>query len=74
VTSREIIKTITGDERIADELAKAGFVCVPREPTVDMLHASYYDALEEDALAVWTTMIGVSEGLLTEEGMPVQKD
>jgi len=35
-----------------------------------MLKASYYDALEEDARAVWTTMVGVSEGFLTEDGIP----
>jgi hypothetical protein len=53
---------ITNNERIADELKELGFVCVPLVPTEDMLHAAYYDALDEDARGVWTTMIGVSEG------------
>jgi hypothetical protein len=70
VTGREVIAKVAGDERIADELSRLGFVCVPIEPTQDMLSAAWADAHEEDACGVWRTMIGVSEGLLTKEGIP----
>jgi hypothetical protein len=66
VTGREAIKKITGDERIADELNRIGFVWMPRDPTDEMMSASYNDALKEDARAVCEVMIGVSEGVLTE--------
>lgn len=73
MTGREAIKKIAGDERIADELSKLGFVCVPIQPTQDMLDAAWADALEEDACEVWRTMVGVSEGAITAEGIPIQK-
>jgi hypothetical protein len=50
-----------------------GFVCVPREPTIEMLNGAYYDALEEDAAGVWKSMIGVAEGDLTEQGTPIRE-
>lgn len=68
-----MLAEIAGDG-VAQALYARGFVCVPRIPTKEMLSGAYYDALEEDAPAVWNTMIGVSEGELTEEGIPVQKD
>jgi hypothetical protein len=37
-----------------------------------MLDAAWADALGEDASGVWRTMIGVSEGNLTREGIPVE--
>lgn len=70
MTGREAIGKLAGDERIADELTKLGFVCVPIQPTQDMLDGAWADALEEDAAGVWKTMIGVSEGLLTTDGIP----
>jgi hypothetical protein len=72
VTGREAIESVTGGnaDLIADGLARLGFVCVPLQPTKDMLDAAWADALEEDANGVWRTMIGVSEGLLTREGIP----
>jgi hypothetical protein len=65
VTGREAIKEVTGDEKIADRLANAGFVCVPREPTKKMLDAAWADALAENADGVWATMIDASEELPT---------
>jgi len=61
---------LTVAEEILDAIRKAGYVCVPREPTKDMLDAAWADALAEDAIGVWSTMIGVSEGNLTAEGIP----
>jgi hypothetical protein len=57
-------------ERVADAIYSRGYVCVQRQPTADMIDAAWADALEEDACGVWRTMIGVSEGLLTREGIP----
>lgn len=34
-------------------------VLVPRHPTKEMIDEAYYDALAEDAGAVWKTMIEV---------------
>jgi hypothetical protein len=74
VTGRDVLREAVGDEtqaqRIADAIAAQGYVCVPRAPTKAMLEAAWADALAEDAKEVWTTMIGVSEGILTEEGIP----
>jgi len=66
VTGREIIEKITGNPSIAQAIYDAGYVCVPKVPTPEMLHQARYDALHEDALAVWGTMISVSEGTLKE--------
>jgi hypothetical protein len=74
VTGLGVIRAAVGDEeqskRIADAIAAQGYVCVPRVPTKAMLEAAWADALAEDAKEVWATMIGVSEGVLTEEGIP----
>lgn len=67
MTGREVLKGIAGDEVVAALYAQ-GFVCVPRVPSEEMLSGAHYNALEEDAPAVWETMIGVSEGELTAEG------
>ena len=72
MTGREVILKSGGDEKIAESIEAMGYVCVPREPTEDMLAGAYYDALEEDAKAVWDTMIGVAEGVLTREGIAVR--
>jgi hypothetical protein len=75
VTGRELLLEIMGPdgELIADAIYKRGFVCVPREPTEPMLNAAWADALEENSIGVWAKMIGVSEGLLTEEGIPKEE-
>jgi hypothetical protein len=69
-----VLRAAVGDEaqaqRIVDAIAAQGYVCVPRIPTKAMLDAAWADAMAEDAKEVWATMIGVSEGLLTEEGIP----
>lgn len=70
MAGREVIEKVAGVE-VASALESMGYVCVPREPTKDMLSGAYYDALEEDARGVWKTMIGVSEGVLTVDGIPV---
>ena len=74
MTGRDVLREAVGDEaqaqRVADAIAALGYVCVPRVPTKVMLDAAWADALAEDAKAVWETMIGVSEGTLTEEGIP----
>jgi hypothetical protein len=41
-------------------LARAGYVCVPREPTKKMLEAAWADALGEDAAGVWSSMIAAA--------------
>jgi hypothetical protein len=73
-TGRDVIRKAVGTEakaqQVADALYALGYVCVPRVPSEAMLQAAWADALAEDAKAVWDTMIGVSEGLLTEEGIP----
>ena len=70
MTGREVIEKVAGAE-VASALESMGYVCVPREPTEEMLSGAYYDAMEEDAKGVWETMIGVSEGILTADGIPV---
>ncbi len=70
MTGREAIERVAGAEA-AKAIESMGYVCVPREPTEEMLSGAYYDALEEDAGGVWKTMIGVSEGRLTVDGIPV---
>ena len=43
--------------RIVTAIETLGYVCVPRVPTEEMLHAAWSDALAEDARGVWETMI-----------------
>jgi hypothetical protein len=63
VTGREAIVKVAGNERIADELRKEGFVCVPIQPTRDMLEAAWADALAENARGVWDSMIEACDGI-----------
>jgi len=67
VTGRQLIEQVTGDARIAQAIYDVGYVCVPRKPTPEMIHQARYDALHEDARAVWETMISVSEETLMED-------
>jgi hypothetical protein len=67
VTGREVIEKCGGNGRIADAIEAMGYVCVPRIPTDEMIHQARYDALSEDARAVWETMVAVSDGKLTED-------
>lgn len=57
--------------RILDGIRQAGYVCVPRIPTKDMVYAAYYDVHDEDAIGTWSSMIeaaeGQTEGLGTQE-------
>jgi hypothetical protein len=41
----------------AERAEQAGYVVVPRVPTRRMLEAAWADALNEDAAAVWASMI-----------------
>lgn len=73
MTGREALIKACGDTQVANAIYGMGFVCVPREPTIEMLNGAYYDALEEDAAGVWKSMIGVAEGDLTEQGTPIRE-
>ncbi len=42
---------------VAEDRKDAEMVLVPRRPTKRMIEAARYDALAEDAAAVWETMI-----------------
>jgi hypothetical protein len=44
-------------EGVLRELAVAGYVIVPKEPTKEMLDAAWASALGEDAAGVWRDMI-----------------
>ena len=57
-------------DRIATVIEGLGYVCVPKTPTPGMLLAAWASALAEDATGVWDHMIGFSEGILTEDGIP----
>ena len=76
MTGREVLlKTIveTGSisqseaERLISAIYSTGYVCVPREPTAEMLKAAWAEALGEDAAGVWSSMIDESEGLTKSE-------
>jgi hypothetical protein len=69
---RQILEELAG-AGAAKAVYDAGYVCVPRKPTSAMVQGSY-DALDEDVEHVWSQMIGVSEGYLTDEGLPVHSD
>jgi len=67
VTGREVIEEITGDSSIAQAIYDAGYVCVSKTPTAGMIYQAHNDALQEDARAVWDTMVAVSEGIISED-------
>lgn len=48
-------------EAILDAIARAGYVCVPRKPTPEMLDAAWGSAIEEHAAGVWRDMIEAHE-------------
>jgi hypothetical protein len=54
-------------ERIATEIEALGYVCVPKQPTPEMIAAAWADALGEDAAAVWKDMIDEADGLTVPE-------
>jgi uncharacterized hydantoinase/oxoprolinase family protein len=58
-------------ERIASAIEAMGYVCVPKVATAEMLEEGDWDATAEDAGAVWSTMIAVSEGTFTVDQIPV---
>lgn len=57
----KVAASILGSAQVADELFEAlraaGYVCVPIEPTSEMIEAGWADAHEEDAKETWKTMI-----------------
>ncbi len=55
-----VLIEVVGEEQAHLAMAAikgAGYVCVPVEPTEDMIEATWADALAEDARAVWKVMI-----------------
>lgn len=56
-----LIATALGSEdqaiHLLAALDAAGYVCVPRDPTKDMMDAAWAYALDEDAEGVWKSMI-----------------
>ncbi len=54
-------------DRIADAIYALGYVCVPREPTQQMLHEAWAYELAEDARGVWREMIDTAEGVTAVE-------
>lgn len=62
MTSREAILKSGGDEQIASAIEALGYVCVPREPTKEMLYGARWEAITEEAALVWGKMIDISEG------------
>lgn len=65
---KEISEIVTAG--VLQELRESGYVIVPREPTPEMLRAAWDDTLDEDARAIWKTMIEYFEGLRKEDGTP----
>ena len=73
MTGRDLILKAASDivdrdtaQRLAEAIEALGYVCVPREATPRMLVGAYWDALAENASGVWSTMIGVSEGTISD--------
>jgi len=59
----EAINSVGGDgKRVLTAIKDLGYVCVPRSPTPEMLHAAWPDALGEDAEGVWSSMIEAEIG------------
>jgi hypothetical protein len=70
MTEREAINKIARDEGAFEELKRLGFVCVPRDPTPEMIEAAWSSALAENASVVWDAMIESCD--LTESGNQTQ--
>jgi hypothetical protein len=60
-TLRSVIMAQETARELREALHKAGYVIVPREPTKEMLDAAWADAISENALGVWTSMIETAE-------------
>jgi hypothetical protein len=60
VTGREVLGKIAGDG-VVEALYARGFVCVPADPTDEMVRAAWAEALAENARGVWASMIEVSQ-------------
>jgi hypothetical protein len=61
VTGREVILESGGDERTADAIEAAGYVCVPKVATQKMIAAAYWQAVGEKVDEIWEEMIAASE-------------
>lgn len=54
-------------ERIASTIDRTGYVCVPRDPTQEMIEAAWASALAENAAGVWSRMVEESEKFTAAE-------
>jgi hypothetical protein len=65
MTGREVLEKVAGEEgkRIADAVERIGFVCVPVEPSKEMVDAAWASALAENAEGVWSSMIEACGGI-----------
>jgi hypothetical protein len=67
LTPLAIITAVLGSGARADAvmtaLSEAGWVCVPRVPTVAMLNAAWADAHAENAEGVWEEMLAVAASI-----------
>jgi hypothetical protein len=68
--AREAGLSLAAAEAVAEGIAAAGYVCVPRVPSREMIDWAYYDALEEDAAGTWARMIEISEDPTIRERTP----
>lgn len=59
---------------ILDGLDKAGFVIVPKEPTVTMIEEAYWSALAESAEGVWREMVGQWEKCATPLAVEILRE
>lgn len=60
----ELINSVGSDgERVLSAIKEAGFVCVPRTPTLEMTDAAWAAALNENAMGVWRDMIDAYEAV-----------
>lgn len=58
-----IAKAVSGTTdatEIVERLAALGFVCVPREPSAEMIEAAWAWELAEDSAGVWREMINAA--------------
>lgn len=53
----DVVGSADDAKRVLTALEAAGWVCVPREPTQQMLDAAYWSALAENAAGVWEDML-----------------
>jgi hypothetical protein len=61
IVLRSVIMSQDCAREICEAIQAAGYVIVPRAPTKEMLDAAWADALDENASAVWSSMIESAE-------------